>query len=268
LDIEVAPGERTALAAWLVARTGAAVEEKDDGSFVSFAPDVASADALTRSLREDFPHASVKRRALPPIDWSTRWRDGIAPRHFGRLTVVPSWLSYSPRDNEVLVVIDPETAFGTGEHGSTRAALTLLERHLATGDRMVDLGSGSGILAIAAMKLGARSATGLELDPEALPVSRTNAERNGVAARFLEGEAGSLAPLLGPADLLCSNILRTVNQGLLPAIRLTLRAGGIAIFAGMELPERPLFEPVMREAGFEQLDEAIDGDWWAVAARR
>lgn len=268
LDIEVAPGERTALAAWLVSRTGAPVEEKDDGSLVSVAPDAAAADQLIGSLRENFPYATVKRRALAPIDWSTQWRSGIAPRHFGRLTLAPSWVPYVPSDNEVLVVIDPATAFGTGEHGSTRAALMLLERHLAPGDRVLDLGSGSGILAIAALKLGAGSAAGIENDPEALPVSRANAEQNGVPARFLEGDAGSLAPLLGPADLLCSNILRTVNQVMLPAIRDTLRPGGIAIFSGMEIPERALFQPVMQEAGFDPVDEAIDGDWWAVAARR
>jgi ribosomal protein L11 methyltransferase len=170
------------------------------------------------------------------VDWSTRWRDGLGARRFGRLTVVPSWVPHESADGPV-VVLDPESAFGSGEHGSTRAALALLERHLRSGDRVLDLGSGSGILAIAAVKLGASRAVGIENDAEAIPVARRNAERNTTsgAVAFLEGDAGDLAPLLGPADLLLSNILRTVNTTLLPAIVAALRPGGLAIFSGMEL---------------------------------
>jgi ribosomal protein L11 methyltransferase len=167
-------------------------------------------------------------------------------------------------------VLDPESAFGSGEHGSTRAALTLLERHLRPGDRVLDLGSGSGILAIAAAKLGAASAVGIENDAEANPVARRNAERNGVRAAvdFLEGDAGDLAPLLGPADLLLSNILRLVNTALLPAIVAALRPGGLAIFSGMEELEAPLFRPVLETAGLVLRDEVTDTGWWAVAAAR
>jgi len=94
---------------------------------------------------------------------------------------VPSWIE-PPADGGPTVVLDPESAFGSGEHGSTRAALTLLERHLRPGDRVLDLGSGSGILTIAAAKLGAASAIGIENDAEANPVARRNAAHNDVTA--------------------------------------------------------------------------------------
>jgi len=167
-------------------------------------------------------------------------------------------------------VLDPESAFGSGEHGSTRAALTLLERHLRRGDRVLDLGSGSGILAIAAVKLGAARAVGIENDPEASPVARRNADRNGVgdAVEFLDGDAGDLAPLLGPADLLLSNILRTVNTALLPAIVSALRPGGLAVFSGMECAEAELFRPALATAGLSACDEVEDAGWWAIAAER
>ena len=268
IDVRIAPERRESIGAWLVARTGHAVEERDDGTLVGFAEDEAAAERLTAAVaREAGPPVDVTRRALDPVDWSTRWRDGLAARRVGRLTVAPSWTTADGAG--ALVVVDPETAFGSGEHGSTRSALALVERHLQPGDRMLDLGSGSGILAIAAVVLGASRATGVELDPESNRVAALNAERNGVTDRvgFLEGDAADLAPLLGPCELVASNILRSVNIRLLPAIVAALAPRGIAVFAGMEAAEAAMFRPVLAGAGFTVLDEALDADWWAVAAR-
>jgi ribosomal protein L11 methyltransferase len=216
------------------------------------------------------PSAETARRPLDDVDWSVRWREGLGPRHFGRLTVVPSWIPEAIKPDQTTVVLDPETAFGSGEHGSTRAALRLLERRLRPGDRVLDLGSGSGILAIAAIKLGARVAIGIENDAGANEVARRNAERNGVEARveFLDGDAAALAPLAGPVDLLLSNILRRVNTALLPSIVAALSGDAIAIFSGMEESEAELFLPPLAAAGLAPIDEVRDTGWWAVAARR
>jgi ribosomal protein L11 methyltransferase len=271
IDVRPDPSRREWVGAWLVARTGQAVEEREDGTLVTFAEDEGAADALIAALvAEGNGPVETSRRALESVDWTTRWRDGLGPRRFGRLTVVPSWVEGSAGENGPTVVLDPETAFGSGEHGSTRAALTLLERYLRRGDRVLDLGSGSGILAIAAAKLGAASAVGIENDAEANPVAWRNAERNGVggSVEFLEGDAGDLGPLLGPADLLLSNILRTVNTALLPSIVSALRPGGLAIFSGMEEMEAPVFRPVLAAAGLTARDEVVDAGWWAVAAAR
>jgi ribosomal protein L11 methyltransferase len=270
IDVRPDPALREWTGAWLVARTGQAVEERDDGTLVTFAEDERAADALVAALvAETGVPVEASRRALEPVDWTTRWRDGLGARRFGRLTVAPSWLNHPATDGPT-VVLDPESAFGSGEHGSTRAALTLLERHVRAGDRVLDLGSGSGILAVAAVKLGAARAVGIENDPEANPVAWRNARRNAVDDRveFLDGDAGDLAPLLGPADLLLSNILRTVNTALLPAIVAAVRPGGIAIFSGMERAEAGLFRPVLAAAGLCALDEVEDAAWWAVAAMR
>jgi ribosomal protein L11 methyltransferase len=270
IDVRTTPEERDRLGAWLVARTGLAVVERDDGTLVTFAPDEAEADRLIADLaRETAAPAKTSRRPIEPVDWSTRWREGLGARSFGRLTVTPSWAPPSGAVGPV-VVLDPETAFGSGEHGSTRVALTLLERLVRPGDHVLDLGSGSGILAIAAVKLGAARAIGIEQDAEANLVALRNAKRNDVAGavEFLDGDAAALAPLLGPADLVLSNILRVVNAALLPEIRSALRPDGIAIFSGMEVAEAALFVPPLVAAGFTVEDELTDTGWWGVAARR
>ena len=268
IDVRTTPERRDRVGAWLVARTGHAVEERDDGTLVTFTQDEAAAERLETGLAAEAP-VETTRRAVVPVDWSTRWREGLGPRRIGRLTVTPSWIA-AAEPNQPVVVIDPEMAFGSGEHGSTRGALALLDRHLKPGDRVVDLGSGSGIITIAAAVLGAGRATGVELDAEANEVAVRNAERNGVSGcvSFLEGDAAHLAPLLGPCELLVSNILRSVNTRLLPSITAALRPGGLALFAGMEAHEAEVFRPVLARAGFTPVDEIVDAGWWAVAARR
>jgi ribosomal protein L11 methyltransferase len=194
----------------------------------------------------------------------------LSARRVGRLTIVPSWLPEASEPDPLTIVLDPETAFGSGEHGSTRAALALLGRLLRSGDDVLDLGSGSGILTIAAVKLGAASAIGIEIDAEANDVAHRNAQRNGVSTRveFLEGDASALAPLLGPVDLVISNILRSTNTLLLPAIRRALRPGGVVIFAGMEQSEAEEFRRSLGDSGFAAFQEILDAGWWGVAAAR
>jgi ribosomal protein L11 methyltransferase len=266
IDVRTAPEHREAVGAWLVARTGHAVEERDDGVLVGFAADEGEAERLLNELAERTTPAAGERRVIEPIDWSVRWRDGLRPRRIGRLTVAPSW-SLPAGSPEPLVVLDPESAFGSGEHGSTRAALLLLDQCLQPGNRVLDLGSGSGILAIAAAKLGASRVTGIELDADAIEVATRNAERNEVADRisFLEGDATVLAPLAAPAELICSNILRTTNTVLLPVIAQALAPRGRAIFAGMETDEAPVFLAALEAAGFAVAEQATDAGWWGVA---
>jgi len=269
--IEVHPEaeRRDAVAAWLVERTGEAVEERADGTLVSFATSAPAAEALERDLVEAHgPGLSLARREHPEVDWTLAWREGLGVRRVGRFAIVPSWIHYQAGPGELVIVIDPEMAFGSGEHGSTRAALALLDRFARPGHTVLDLGSGSGILTIAAAKLGAAQAIGVEVDAESLPFAFMNAERNGVLERvaFLEGDAAQLTPLLAPADVIVSNILRLINVALLPEIRGALRLGGIAIFSGMEVAEAELFRAPLLEAGFRVVAELIDETWWAVAA--
>ncbi len=277
IDVTVPEEERDAVAALLVEQTGQAIEELDDGTLVAWAADELSADALRGTIEARSTTYEARVRELPLTDWTTEWKKGLGPRTIGRIVVTPSWVAVAPRAGEVVVVVDPETAFGSGEHGSTRGALLLLDRAMARhasrqahqGARVLDLGSGSGILAIAAAKLGAARAVGIEFDVEAIPVAERNVERNEVADRvvILEGDAGELALLGAPADIVVSNILRTVNVLLLPAVKGALAARGIAIFAGMEEAEAVLFKPELEQAGFAVMDDVRDAGWWSCAVR-
>jgi len=269
ISVDCRPEDTDAVAAALVAATGQGVEEPAEGRLLTVETSEENAKRVVGALVASFPALEGIVTPLDPVDWSVKWRDGIITRRFGRLVVTPSWLPVVPADKEVVVSLDPESAFGSGEHGSTRAAMTLLERHLKPGDRVLDFGSGSGILAIAAAQLGAVTAIGIEVDDESHPIAEANAEKNGVSDRvtFLVGDAGELGVLAGPAEVLCSNILRTVNTLLLPAIQKALVPGGIAIFAGMEDMEEELFRPVLERAGFTVIDDVHDAGWWGVAAR-
>jgi ribosomal protein L11 methyltransferase len=271
IDVRTPAERREWLGAWLVSRTGQAVEEREDGTLVAFAADERTAEAVVEELsREVDPPIETRSHPVEATDWVTRWRDGLGPRQIEHLTIIPSWLPEASEPDALTIVLDPETAFGSGEHGSTRAALTLLARLLRREDRVLDLGSGSGILTISAIKLGAASAIGIDIDPEANEVAARNAARNGVADRveFLQGDAAKLAPLVGRVDLVLSNILRSVNTALLPIITAALRPRGLAIFSGMEHPEAEEFRATLSDAGFRLVQEALDAGWWGVAAER
>jgi ribosomal protein L11 methyltransferase len=269
LDVHCPPNDGDLVAGWLVHETGQGVEQPAPDHVVAVLASRAEARRLARDLTSRFPGVNAPMTAITNVDWSTRWREGIAPRTFGRLTLAPSWIPAPPPPGGTAVIIDPGAAFGSGEHGSTRGALTLLERWLQPGGLMLDFGSGSGILVIAAAALGASHAVGIDIDPGAQAVAEANAVLNGVAERttFLTGDAEGLGPLAGPASMVCSNILCDANVRLLPTVRRALTAGGVAILAGMERDESSLLLPALGVHRLEPLDEIEDAGWWSVAVR-
>ena len=202
------------------------------------------------------------------VDWSTRWRDGLGARRIGRLTIIPSWFPKLGARSAHHRARPGDRVRQRGARLDPRGA-DAARAHLRPGDRVLDLGSGSGILAIAAIKLGAARAIGIENDPEANEVAARNAARNGVGrtGRISRGRRGCLAPLLGPADLLLSNILRRSTPRSCRSSP-ALRPGGLAIFSGMEQAEADEFRPALAAAGFAEREEALDAGWWGVAAER
>lgn len=172
-----------------------------------------------------------------------------------RLWVVPSW-HRSPDPDAINIVLDPGVAFGTGAHPTTRLCLRWLAETVTAGDDVLDYGCGSGILAIAAMKLGARSARGIDIDPQALLAARDNAQRNGVAVEFAAAES---APVV-PARIVVANILANPLTVLAPLLaRLTLPGGRIALAGILADQWQKVYEAYA--ADFDMQRAATDDGW-------
>lgn len=230
---------------------------------------------LRRELAERVPGgiAGLAWRWQEAEDWSAQWKRGLGPRKVSpRLVVKPTWSSWAAAAGEVVIELDPEMAFGTGEHPSTRGCLRLLDDAIRPGDRVLDIGSGSAILSIAAARLGAGEVIAVEYDTDANLNAHDNLERNGVAdrVRILEamGDPALLASL-GQFDLILANILSGIIRPLLPAFRAALGSGsgGRLIVSGILWSEHA---EVVREAErvglrLERVDDQdadFEGQWW------
>ena len=169
---------------------------------------------------------------LADQDWERAWMDRFRPMHFGGdLWVVPSWLP-PPQPDAVNIILDPGLAFGTGTHATTALCLTWLALHPPLNKNIIDFGCGSGILAIAALKLGARHAYGVDVDPHALTVSRENATANHVAAHLVLGTPDSLTGTT-QADVVMANILAQPLILLAPHLMQLVKPGATLILSGM-----------------------------------
>jgi len=166
---------------------------------------------------------------VPDEDWVAKSREQFGPiRVSSHLWIVPTWRQ-APEPNAINLVLDPGLAFGTGAHPSTRLCLQWLERSIAGGETVLDYGCGSGILTIAALKLGARRAVGVDIDPDAVGTARANARRNDVAGEFLE----VCAPLTFTADVVIANILANPLKVLAPMLASRCRHGGQIALSGI-----------------------------------
>lgn len=171
----------------------------------------------------------VERGQLADADWVRLTQQQFRPiRISDRLWVVPTWHE-APDPSAINVVLDPGAAFGTGSHPTTHLCLEWLVQQIKGGERVLDYGCGSGILAVAAMKLGARAATGVDIDPQAVLAATENAAQNRVNARFLD--PGALAP--GAFDVVVANILANPLKALAPLLAARVRPGGHLLLSGV-----------------------------------
>ena len=211
----------------------------------------------------DLPYGGVWEE-VGDEDWLEAWRRDLKPALAPPFVVLAPWHTWEGA--EIPLVIEPGMAFGTGHHETTRLALKALARHLRPGDKVLDLGTGSGVLAIAAEKLGGK-ALGVDIDPMVLPQAEANAKRNGVRPRFLEGSLESALPF-GPFDLLVANLYAELHAALALRYREALVPGGRALLTGILKDRAPLVREAMAGAGFRPLEEAAEGEWVLLAYGR
>ena len=264
------PEQRPLLVEGLLALGGAAVQEGDEALLTYLLPpddpEVFIAAARERLREWTGEPARLTWRWQADEDWARRWKEGLAARRVTpRLVVKPTWTEWTAA-GETVLEIDPQMAFGTGEHATTRGCLRLLDAALRPGDRVLDVGSGSGILAIAAVRLGAAEAVAVEPDADANLNARENLARNAVASGVRIVEACADAELLrslGSFDLVLANILSSVIVPLLPALRACLAPGGRLIVSGILRDEADVVAAAADRAGLSVARADEEDEWWS-----
>ena len=200
----------------------------------------------------------------PDVDWQEAWKQGLEPLQVAGLTIAPSWRRPPPGTEQL--ILDPGQAFGTGHHASTRLALELMLEAPLAGKDLLDLGSGSGILALAAARRGARC-LGLDTDPQAVAVARENAAINSLPAEFRAGQLASLAER--PSfDVLVANLFAELHADLLPGYLARLRRPGVLIMSGILAERCQIVLGALRRAGPAEIEQREEGGWVALRVQR
>jgi ribosomal protein L11 methyltransferase len=268
LRIESRDGAERDHVVQLLMEGGAGAVQELGTSLLTHLQEGAELDALCESLAT--AGAAVECTALGEVDWSKRWVTRVGIQRIGRVAVAPPWLSDEISDADIPIVIEPAMAFGTGEHETTRGVLSLMQGLVQPGALIADLGAGSGVLAIAAAKLGAARVVAIEMDPDAIGNAMENVERNGVAARVtvIEGDARALLPLIAPVSLIVANIISSVIIELSPIMHEALPPGGKAVISGILVTEREHMLTSLAADGWALESELREGEWWSSVIAR
>jgi ribosomal protein L11 methyltransferase len=227
--------------------------------------DIAQTMAMTATLLGLAEPPSYRTETIADQNWARVWMERWQPMHFGNnLWVVPSWLT-PPDPKAVNLILDPGMAFGTGTHATTGMCLDWLAQHSPRGLDVIDFGCGSGILAIAALKLGARSALGTDTDPQALVTTRENAERNEVIDQLTlclpEAVPAGMA-----ADVVLANILAPALVALAPTLIALTKPGGWLILSGILASQTD--EVAAAYAGHIDFERQQREDWAMLTGQR
>jgi len=218
------------------------------------------------------PIGELRTRRVDETDWAEAWKAHFPVLRVGRrLLVRPTWRRHRRGPGDVVLALDPGMAFGTGLHPTTRLCLaaidTLADRGVLAGARVLDVGCGSGILAIAAVRLGAARALGVDTDPIAVEATEANARRNRLARR-IRARPGSVPSGESPFDIVLANLIAGVLVPLAPALRDELLPGGILLASGIFVDREDEVRAAFEGAGLRVAERSSEGDWVALQAVR
>ncbi len=192
-------------------------------------------------------------------DWSKKWKEKWTVTHVtDNIAVVPSWLNYTPKENEVTITLDPGCAFGTGTHQTTQLCMKAMEKYLQKGDTMADIGTGSGILAILAKKLGAKSAYGCDNDDTVIDVARENALKNDVECEF---ELKTADKLTAKFDFICANILHNVLFEIMGDLKNLMKDSSILSLSGILDEKKDVVIEAINREGLKIKDILTQDQW-------
>ena len=226
---------------------------------------------LEERLKASAVPYAIESATVKEDDWANNWKKYFRPMPIGeKLLIVPSWLTEDPEleqyPGRARLIIDPGMAFGSGQHETTRLCMEMIERHITPGASVLDMGTGSGVLAISALLLGAGSALGVDIDPLSVRVAGENAELNGVGGRFTP-LCGDLAEdVTGRYDLICANIVADIIIRLSPEAGRLLAPGGKYIMSGIIAERKPDVLACLGSLGLKVIDIKEDRGWVAIAA--
>ena len=229
----------------------------------------ARIDAAARLIASFAQISEIRERVASEDEWRDSWKEFFHPLRIGRgIVICPTWRECETEPGDAVVRLDPGMAFGTGHHPTTRMCLEALESAVSPGDRVLDLGCGSGILSIAAAKLGAASVAGFEIDAAAVRSARANVEANGAGDR-VEIVRGTLPSAKAPPqafDLALANISARVVTDMAAHITACLAPGGTLIASGVIEAHLDGVIAALESAGATVRERTMDGDWAALAA--
>ncbi len=261
------------------------VEEKEDGSLeINGTP--ADKDTIVEQIREELDglrlfmeigEGSISVSETEDLDWINNWKQYFHQFYIDDLLVIPSWETVKPEDTgRKILHIDPGTAFGTGMHETTQLCIRQIRKYLTSGTEILDVGTGSGILAILALMYGAKHAVGTDLDPCAVEAVAQNMESNGIAEESFRMMIGNIITdrtvqdQVGYEcyDIVVANILADVLVPLTPVIVRQMKKGGIYITSGIIDEKEQTVREAVEAAGLEIVEVTYQGEWVSVTARK
>lgn len=219
----------------------------------------------------DFGRLYAETVTSDDTEWKDKWKENFKPvKVTEHIVVKPTWESYDAEPDELILEIDPGMAFGTGTHETTSLCMKLLEKYLREFDKakVLDVGCGSGILAVSAALLGCEDALGVEIDPDAARVAEENVRLNGKSDVIRIREGDLTKGIDYKADIVVANLMHNLVMELAPDARRHLNRNGVFISSGILIEKKDQVADAVRRAGFEILEIPEDGEWCAIAARR
>lgn len=199
-------------------------------------------------------------------DWSQKWKEKWDVTHVtDKIAVVPDWIDYKPKENEVIIKLEPGCAFGTGTHQTTQLCMKALEKYMNKGDKVADIGMGSGILSILAKKLGATSVYGCDTDDTVIEVAKENAKKNNVEAIF---ELGSADKINDKFDFVCANILHFVLAEIMGDLKNLMKTGAMMSLSGILDEKKQMVIDAYEKENLELVEEIHQDQWTSFVVKR